>query len=210
MANIATWYSTVLPAELLESFERDLPSLDLKLQPSTTNKGQVEPKFRNSKNCWISTTHWMSGLIWHHVMRANRENFMYDLHGFDGEVLQYTSYGEGGYYNWHVDQGLAGLMVPPQKIANLLLTKEEAEQWVMMQAQCVRKLSFSLLLSDPSEFSGGDLQFNNIGQYAQSFFAPREMGQVVIFDSRIPHRVTKIKSGVRKSLVGWVVGPRWR
>jgi len=209
MANIAMWYSTVLPKDLIKSFEQDLPVLDQQLQPSVTRNSNVSKDIRNSKNCWITTNHWVSGLIWHHVMRANRENFMYDLYGFDSEVLQYTSYGEGEYYRWHSDDSLPNLMVPLQ-CRSTVFSKENAEHLSLMQAQCVRKLSFSLLLSDPSEFSGGDLQFNNIGQYAESFYAPREMGQVVIFDSRTPHRVTKIKSGVRKSLVGWVVGPRWR
>jgi PKHD-type hydroxylase len=32
----------------------------------------------------------------------------------------------------------------------------------------------------------------------------------MLFDSRTPHRVRKVRSGLRKSLVGWVVGPRWK
>ena len=33
---------------------------------------------------------------------------------------------------------------------------------------------------------------------------------MILFDSRTQHRVLKVKSGVRKSIVGWTVGPRWR
>jgi PKHD-type hydroxylase len=40
------------------------------------------------------------------------------------------------------------------------------------------------------------------------YFAPKQRGAIIFFDSRTPHRVRKIKSGMRKSLVGWVVGPR--
>jgi predicted 2-oxoglutarate/Fe(II)-dependent dioxygenase YbiX len=36
------------------------------------------------------------------------------------------------------------------------------------------------------------------------------VGSVILFDSRTKHRVKKIRRGVRKSIVGWVVGPRWR
>jgi len=44
----------------------------------------------------------------------------------------------------------------------------------------------------------------------KTFFAPKQRGTMIIFDSRTPHRVRKVKSGMRKSLVGWVVGPRFR
>ena len=39
-------------------------------------------------------------------------------------------------------------------------------------------------------------------------FAPRKRGTVVLFDSRTQHRVLKVTKGTRKSIVGWVVGPR--
>ena len=209
MAYVAIEYDTVLPGELLKSFEEDLPIYDTELQPSRLSGGTIDTKRRNSKHSWIPTNHWVSGLIWHHVMRANRENFMYDIVGFDGEVLQYTSYGEGDYYGWHSDEDIQNRRVLLQCV-NTALTKESADDLSMLQAEYVRKLSFSLLLSDPSEFSGGDLQFNQWGNGATSFCAPREKGHLVLFDSRTPHRVTKVKSGVRKSLVGWVIGPRWK
>ena len=42
------------------------------------------------------------------------------------------------------------------------------------------------------------------------FLVPKSRGTVIVFDSRTPHRVTPVESGIRKSLVGWVVGKRWR
>ena len=44
----------------------------------------------------------------------------------------------------------------------------------------------------------------------KSYIAPRERGSIILFDSRTPHRVHKVRKGERKSLVGWVVGPRWK
>ena len=38
----------------------------------------------------------------------------------------------------------------------------------------------------------------------------KEKGTIIIFDSRMRHRVRKVKSGTRKSIVGWVEGPRWK
>ena len=43
-----------------------------------------------------------------------------------------------------------------------------------------------------------------------SYIAPRQKGSIMLFDSRTPHRVHKVTRGVRKSIVGWVVGPRWK
>ena len=43
-----------------------------------------------------------------------------------------------------------------------------------------------------------------------TFFVPRQRGTVVVFDSRTKHRVNKIRSGTRKSIVAWALGPRWK
>ena len=72
----------------------------------------------------------------------------------------------------------------------------------------VRKLSFSLLLSDPETYEGGNLQL--MSEDNKSYIAPRQRGTIILFDSRTQHRVQKVTKGVRKSLVGWVVGNRWR
>ena len=44
----------------------------------------------------------------------------------------------------------------------------------------------------------------------RSFMAPRQRGAIILFDSRTRHRVLKVKKGVRRSIVGWVLGPRWK
>jgi PKHD-type hydroxylase len=40
--------------------------------------------------------------------------------------------------------------------------------------------------------------------------APRERGTVIAFPSYVLHRVTPITSGVRKALVVWAMGPKFR
>ena len=44
----------------------------------------------------------------------------------------------------------------------------------------------------------------------QSYLVPRRRGTIVLFDSRTSHRVLKVTKGIRKSIVGWTVGPRWK
>lgn len=72
----------------------------------------------------------------------------------------------------------------------------------------VRKLSFSLQLSDPDDYEGGNVVL--LDEAGRRYVAPRQRGTIVLFDSRTQHRVCKVRKGVRKSIVGWVVGPRWK
>ena len=69
-----------------------------------------------------------------------------------------------------------------------------------------RKLSASLLVTDPSEYEGGDLEF--IDYHGNSVFAPKTKGSIIVFDSRVPHRVTPVTKGLRYSLVTWIYGPK--
>ena len=83
-----------------------------------------------------------------------------------------------------------------------------ATDMMMSAADHTRKLSFSLQLSDPNTYTGGHLQL--LPPNDQLTTANLDLGSLIIFDSRTKHRVTKIKSGQRKSLVGWIIGPRWK
>lgn len=91
------------------------------------------------------------------------------------EDIQYTEY-ENGYYNWHVD-----------------INKSE------------RKLSASIQLSDPSDYEGGELQFDDNGGVAD-----KEQGTLVVFPSYLRHRVTEVTKGRRCALVTWIAGPPLR
>ena len=213
MAFQSIWYFTNLPNKIVNILEEDLAeNFDPQLQDSRVgqgNYGTVDKDKRNAKNAWVSTDHWIGGFIWHYVQRANRENFLYDLIGIDGESLQYTVYGEGEYYGWHSDQGLPSYYKP---VSSASLDRNDgaklASDFVNTNCEYVRKLSFSLLLSDPDTYEGGNLQL--LAEDGKSYIAPRQRGTIILFDSRTQHRVQKVTKGVRKSLVGWTIGPRWR
>ena len=143
--------------------------------------------------------------MWHYIMRANRENFLYDLRNIDGESMQYTRYGEGMFYDWHNDSGLA-THYKPVSVGNR--TEGRQQDFVNENLELVRKLSFALQLSDPDDYEGGNVVL--LDEAGKKYIVPRKRGTIVLFDSRTQHRVNKVKSGVRKSIVGWVVGPRWK
>ena len=64
----------------------------------------------------------------------------------------------------------------------------------------------SIKLND--DYEGGNVVL--INEHGKKYVTPRQRGTIVLFDSRANHCVTKVRSGVRKSIVGWVVGPHWR
>ena len=132
----------------------------------------------------IPDSHWGGGFVWHYILRSNRENFLYNIDHLDGDSIKLKVYNEGEGQTWHND---AGIVDGPGNI---------------------RKLSFTIQLSDYDEYEGGnvELQDETDGRY----FLPRERGLVAVFDSRTQHRVHKVTKGTRKSLVGWCVGSQWR
>ena len=211
MAYQSIWYFTNINSNVIDILEQELSeNLDRQLEDSKVGEGDygtVDKDKRNAQNSWITTNHWIGGFVWHYVQKANRENFLYDLTNIDGESLQYTVYGPGQYYGWHNDAGIETFYKPVSE-GNRGHGSELFQDFVNENCEKVRKLSFSLLLSDPETYEGGNLQL--IGENGLSYYAPRQKGVMILFDSRTQHRVKKVTKGVRKSIVGWVVGPRWR
>ena len=206
MAFQTVWFQTGLPEEVVDIIERDLTAqYEAKMADSRLHGDALNKDKRNSMNAWVPTQHWVGGFIWHYIERANRENFLYDLTCVDGESIQFTRYQEGQYYGWHNDSGLA-THYTPVSIGNR--TDGRAQDFMNENTELVRKLSFALQLSDPDDYEGGNVQFLDEG--GSSYIAPRQRGCIMLFDSRTQHRVLKVTKGIRKSPVGWVVGPRWK
>ena len=192
MANTCCWYETHIPESLMKSLLVDLDKVDenifikSKVNPQDS---KIKYSIRKSQHCWIPSTHWIGGFLWHYIMTANKDNFLYDISDIENDLIQYTQYNKGDYYNWHTDMDIGDINEPDQ---------------------LVRKLSFTLQLTNEDEYTGGNLEFADFDDSSYRFLVPKSRGTMIVFDSRTPHRVTPIESGIRKSLVGWVVGKRWR
>lgn len=206
MAHQTIWYYSSMPEEIVNIIEKDLSiNYDSSVSESYLYGGEVNKEKRNSKNTWVPSEHWIGGFMWHYITRANRENFLYDLRCIDGESLQYTQYGPGEFYGWHNDAGIASAY-KPESVGGRI--GGASEDFINENAELVRKLSFVLQLSHPDDYEGGNLQL--LDETGRTYFAPRKRGTVILFDSRTQHRVLRVKSGLRKSIVGWTVGPRWK
>ena len=208
MAFQSIWYYTNLPEDAVELIEKDLvETFDPQMGDSRLHGDALNKEKRNSQNAWIPTDHWVGGFMWHYVQRANRENFLYDLSNIDGESMQYTRYDVGQFYGWHNDSGLA-THYKPMSAGNRGSGEQIAQDFINENCEKVRKLSFALQLSDPDDYEGGNVQL--LDETGKQYVVPRLRGTVVLFDSRTQHRVLKVTKGTRKSIVGWVVGPRWK
>ena len=212
MAHLVYWTFSEIPSEMIDILVKDLKKYDKAIEESVvrdpaTNEPSLEATkgIRKSGNAWIEGSNWVAGFVWYYIMKANRENFMYDIEGIDSNEIQYTEYQKGEYYDWHIDDDITRCMVNDNVLTS---ADNHGENIAILNGEYIRKLSFSIQLSDPEDYEGGELEFNVNNE--ERFFAPNKKGTVIIFDSRIQHRVREVKSGVRKSLVGWVVGPRWK
>ena len=203
------WFSTKAPENLVDLLCEDVKSFDSKLIDSkviSDNHENVQNlKIRSGKNAWIPASHWISGFIWHYINLANETNFLYDVRSIDSNNIQYSHYEVGDFYRWHGDWSIDHAYKPEESRA--LQSSVSKDQYII-SGESSRKLSFSMQLSDPSEYTGGELQL--LDSATNVYTVPKERGIISIFDSRLSHRVRKVKSGCRKSLVGWAVGPRWR
>jgi PKHD-type hydroxylase len=138
-------------------------------------------EYRTSTLRWIepdADAHWLYhrlGVLFHEANRA----FRFELLGL-AEALQYTEYGPGDKFEWHIDIG-------PGTIS-------------------ARKLSMSILLSPNEDYEGGELEFLNAGGDRSGV----GLGTAIFFPSYMAHRVTPIARGRRKSLVAWGYGPTFR
>ena len=151
------------------------------------NSANVDPNVRATKISWLATKPEMMP-IWDKfanvVAEVNRKFFHLDLTGFH-EAMQLGLYREedNGHYDWHVDGTALDNTVP-------------------------RKLSIVMLLSDPSEFEGGEFQIKTTTDVAETL--EMKKGRAWFFPSYMLHRVAPVTKGVRKSLVLWVGGPQFR
>ncbi len=119
---------------------------------------------------------------------ANQEHWKFHL--TEMETLQYSEYGPGHHFEWHLDQ----------------FTKPfEGQPYDGL----TRKLSMTIQLSSDDEYDGGDFEIRDYCNYNRIVSEPeaRKFGSVIVFPSFIEHRVAPVTRGVRRSLVGWALGP---
>tara|TARA_Y100001938_G_C8056650_1_gene414765 strand:- start:687 stop:1322 length:636 start_codon:yes stop_codon:yes gene_type:complete len=211
MSSQSVHYYTNLPSSIIEILYQDLVNNFEKEMGPSYLKGQLDfDEIRKSKNTWVSSDYWITGFLMHYVLKANRDNFKFDISHIDYESLQFAKYEKGEFYDWHTDSSIQDCYIPKVKqIPSRSTHNPDLHQdYLNLNTEYIRKISFSLQLSHPDDYEGGNVEF--IDDHDKAFIAPRQRGSLILFDSRTKHKVHEVTRGVRRSIVGWVLGPRWK
>lgn len=137
------------------------------------------------------TSNWLFKKIIQCINETNANNYNYLLKFV--EDLQFSEYKSKtrGFYSKHTDC---------------------SNRFEMRNFVDIRKLSFSIQLSDKSDYEGGELKFYTEKKSIYTneeitYIAEKTKGTIIFFPSHILHEVTPVTEGVRYSLVSWVQGP---
>jgi len=140
-------------------------------------------KIRKSNVSFLngSEWNWLYDKLVLAVNHANITNYHKTLYGIT--PLQYSEYDSkyNGFYGPHLD-------VYPRITDGMY-----------------RSLSFSLQITPENDYEGGDVKIFNENIV---YVANKKLGSITFFDSKSLHEVTPVTSGFRRSIVGWILGPR--
>ena len=138
-------------------------------------------KVRNSNICFLDDL-WIKkwfNELFHIANKNAGWNFQFNKY----ESFQFTEYKIKQHYSWHPDS--------------------------YVNKDIIRKLSGIILLSNPDDYEGGEIEFrlpnNKIIKMGK-----QPKGTMLIFPSFVYHRVKPITRGQRYSLVIWACGENFR
>lgn len=159
---------------------------NLELKVARTEDHHVHANLRKSEISWLDSddeNKWLFERIRDCINDVNAHWFKYDLVGFEG--IQFTKYSfskeqDPDFYSSHQDTTL-------------------------LPGGTIRKLSFTIQISDPETYGGGDVVLYN--SLIDSKSLTRALGSLTFFPSYTIHEVKPVTKGIRYSLVGWACGP---
>jgi PKHD-type hydroxylase len=137
---------------------------------------------RSSKVSWIKDEK-ISMLLCSEIAQINKI-MKWNFGLVKSEPLQFSQYECDDHYNWHIDSHF-------NPYADGL----------------IRKLSFSVILN--TDYTGGEFECtvpNPKGVDTSWVYKNPEVGDIIVFPSHIWHKIHPVKSGIKKSLVGWILG----
>lgn len=174
------WYDNAFSSEECDLVVSSFSKAEL-IKAGVSGENTYDDKIRKSKvswHDWNQENDWLYQKLHHYAQDANNARWQFNLSAFS-EPIQFTKYeGDGGHYDYHQDSGTGPMSI--------------------------RKLSMVLLLSDPKDYDGGQLELFNHEPF------PTNKGTLIIFPSYEQHKVHPVTRGVRYSLVAWVSGPPYK
>ncbi|MEL0176732.1 MAG: 2OG-Fe(II) oxygenase [Pelagibacteraceae bacterium] len=208
--NLSNYYwafKSALPARLCDDIIKYALSKDETMARTggfgdkELNEDQVLNMQRKRKSdlVWLNDT-WIYKEIHPYVHQANK-NAGWNFDWVRSESCQFTKYKLNQYYDWHCDSW------------DKPYEKEGPEKGM------IRKLSVTCQLTDGSEYTGGELQFDtrsydpHMRDEDKHVITSKEIlpkGSIVVFPSFVWHRVQPVTRGTRYSLVIWNLGYPFR
>lgn len=155
--------------------------------------GHINKQVRDADIQWAPKYDLVECILTRFIIQANQEA-LWNFDITEPEIVQIGKYKEGQFYGQHMDIFVKANDVVP--------TGHGGGFVIPMLNQ--RKISASLLLSDESEYEGGDLIILN------ETVKQKKQGTIIVFPSFMAHQVTPVTRGVRYSAVCWMLGPKWK
>lgn len=171
------------PTFLREFSQREFTASGVYEQHRGHEASGVNADFRNSSQLGVTGTHPFVADAARAVQKANDEYFRINVDAYNCEN-SLVKYGPGGFFKPHTD------VIWPMQSGNHNQSK-------------IRKLTAIMLISETTDFEGGQLRIwhDNV-----RFRVPFEQGDMIIFPAYTRHVVDQVTSGVRYSLVMWSHG----
>lgn len=153
-----------------------------------TLKGIKDPNIRKADLTWLEDEKYayIYDNIWGITREINED--LFNFHLTNMESIQFTKYdsSRGGFYKPHQDVF-----------------------WLDPRKDTHRKLTCVVQLSDPKDYTGGDLVLHEC-EIVPDPDEVKAQGTVIFFPSFVMHEVKPVLTGVRYTLVCWIYGPKWR
>ena len=175
---------------------------DINKEPLNKEEIKDLKRKRNSDLVWLNDT-WIYKELHPYVHKANAMagwNFDWER----SESCQFTKYKLNQYYDWHCDSW------------DKPYDRKDPNH---PEHGRIRKLSMTCQLTDGSEYSGGELEFDfrnydpHMRDESKHKIQCKEIlpkGSIIVFPSHIWHRVKPVTAGTRYSLVVWHLGKPFR
>jgi PKHD-type hydroxylase len=145
----------------------------------SSDSSEIAKEIRQTDIVWSEDPDLYRLIAWY-INSANAESGWH-INATMLDKTQIGRYGVGGHYDWHMDT------VPPVDGMH-------------------RKLSFTLQLSDPDTYEGGDLLIGML----KPVTVTKKQGSIIVFPSCLYHTVAPVTKGERFSAVNWMRGPQFR
>ena len=204
LTNYFWYYKSVIPSRICDDIVRKGKQLQEQMAVTggygdidKLNKEEIKDlkRKRNSDIVWMNDR-WIYNEIQPYIHQSNANagwNFEWDW----SESCQFTKYKHNQYYDWHCDSW------------DKPYEKEGPDNGK------IRKLSMTCQLTDGSEYTGGELEFDfrnydpHMRDESQHLRRAKEIlpkGSIIVFPSFVWHRVKPVTAGTRYSLVVWHLG----